>query len=112
MVWIHREEEASTVTIKDGITRDDITIMYHIIKKIMVILIHALTDVRIIMIEIEGMHITIILIIDTITEIMKEHLVMADQDYKIIIKILVEMKVVTLCEKTVQKSEQINLEQP
>lgn len=111
MVWIRREELASIVTIRDGITRDGITIIFHIIKKITVTLIHALIDVRIIMIEIEETCITII-IIDTTTEIMKEHLIMADQDYKIIIKIPVEMQLVSLCEKTVRKSGRINREPP
>jgi len=72
--------------------------------------IHDLTDTIIIIIEIieiEEIHITIIIIVDTITDLLKERLIITDQEYQII-EILATMGLVNSRERVVQGNIQIN----
>jgi len=72
--------------------------------------IHDLTDTIIIIIEIieiEEIHITIIIIVDTITDLSKERLIITDQEYQII-EILATMGLVNSRERVVQGNIQIN----
>jgi len=72
--------------------------------------IHDLTDIIIIIIEIieiEEIHITIIIIVDTITDLLKERLIITDQEYQII-EILATMGLVNSRERVVQGNIQIN----
>lgn len=75
-------------------------VIFSIIKEIMAI--HDLTDTIIIIIEIEEIRITII-IIDTITNLSKEHLIITDQGYQII-EILAMMQLVSSREKVAQRN--------
>lgn len=93
-----QEVKENIVTIIDFTIGGMVT--FSIIKEIMAI--HDLTDTIIIIIEIEEIRITII-IIDTITNLSKEHLIITDQGYQII-EILAMMQLVSSREKVAQRN--------
>lgn len=94
-----QEVKENIVTIIDFIIGGMVT--FSIIKEIMAI--HDLTDTIIIIIEIEEIHITIIIIVDTITNLSKEHLIITDQGYQII-EILAMMQLVSSRERVAQRN--------
>lgn len=94
-----QEVKENIVTIIDFTIGGMVT--FSIIKEIMAI--HDLTDTIIIIIEIEEIHITIIIIVDTITNLSKEHLIITDQGYQII-EILAMMQLVSSRERVAQRN--------
>lgn len=94
-----QEVKENIVTITDFTIGGMVT--FSIIKEIMAI--HDLTDTIIIIIEIEEIHITIIIIVDTITNLSKEHLIITDQGYQII-EILAMMQLVSSRERVAQRN--------
>lgn len=94
-----QEVKENIVTIIDFTIGGKVT--FSIIKEIMAI--HDLTDTIIIIIEIEEIHITIIIIVDTITNLSKEHLIITDQGYQII-EILAMMQLVSSRERVAQRN--------
>lgn len=94
-----QEIKENIVTIIDFTIGGMVT--FSIIKEIMAI--HDLTDTIIIIIEIEEIHITIIIIVDTITNLSKEHLIITDQGYQII-EILAMMQLVSSRERVAQRN--------
>lgn len=94
-----QEVKENIVTIIDFTIGGMVT--FSIIKEIMAI--HDLTDTIIIIIEIEEIHIIIIIIVDTITNLSKEHLIITDQGYQII-EILAMMQLVSSRERVAQRN--------
>lgn len=94
-----QEVKENIVTIIDFTIGGMVT--FSIIKEIMAI--HDLTDTIIITIEIEEIRITIIIIVDTITNLSKEHLIITDQGYQII-EILAMMQLVSSRERVAQRN--------
>lgn len=94
-----QEAKENIVTIIDFTIGGMVT--FSIIKEIMAI--HDLTDTIITIIEIEEIHITIIIIVDTITNLSKEHLIITDQEYQII-EILAMMQLVSSRERVAQRN--------
>lgn len=94
-----QEAKENIITIIDFTIGGMVT--FSIIKEIMAI--HDLTDTITIIIEIEEIHITIIIIVDTITNLSKEHLIITDQGYQII-EILAMMQLVSSRERVAQRN--------
>lgn len=69
--------------------------------------IHDLTDITVI-IEIEEIYITITIIIDIIADASKEHLIITDRGYRVIIEIVATMRLVSSRERVDRRSMQID----